>query len=95
MVTQTITKRGIESALSVCPAAASRVERLRTRVGAVPSFQGTNLPIAGAVSPFQGTGLSFAGQRLGGYGVPMGGVAVRTIELDPFHPGDTARRPPA
>jgi hypothetical protein len=81
MNTETITKRGIESALYVCPAtvAASRV--VRERVG------------TDAVSPFQGTALPFAGNaRLG-----MATVAVRTIQQQfvPSHPGDTARRPPA
>ena len=83
MNTETITKRGIESALYVCPAtvAASRV--VRERVG------------THAVSPFQGTGLSVAGNaRLG---MADAAVAVRTIQqqLVPSHPGDTARRPPA
>ena len=81
MNTEMITKRGIESALYVCPApvAASRV--VRERVG------------ADAVTPFQGTGLPFAGNaRLGMADV----AAVRTIQqFVPSHPGDTARRPPA
>jgi hypothetical protein len=86
MSTQTITKRGIESALYVCPlAAASGVDRERARVGAVSPFQGTGLP-------FAGTGLPVAGIVR-----PMADVAVRTTQqqLDPLHPGDTARRPPA
>ncbi len=50
MSNQTITKRGIESALYVCPDAAvvtSRVVRERLIAGAVTPFQGTGLPIAG------------------------------------------------
>jgi hypothetical protein len=82
MNTETITKRGIESALYVCPAtvAASPAERKRV--------------VSGAVTPFQGTGLPFAGDaRLDMADVA---VAVRGIQqLVPFHPGDTARRPPA
>ncbi len=81
MNTETITKRGIESALYVCPAtvATSRVERERT---------GLN-----AVTPLQGTGLPFAGTAA----MADAAVAVRTIQqqLVPSHPGDTARRPPA
>ena len=81
MNTETITKRGIESALYVCPApvAASRV--VRERVG------------ADAVTPLQGTGLPFAGDAR----LAMADPAVRTIQQQfvPSHPGDTARRPPA
>ena len=81
MNTETITKRGMESALYVCPApvAASRV--VRERVG------------TDAGTPFRGTGLPFAGNaRLG-----MAAAAVRTIQQQfvPSHPGDRARRPPA
>jgi len=50
MSNQTITKRGIESALYVCPDAAvatSRVVRERASSGAVTPFQGTGLPVAG------------------------------------------------
>ena len=49
MNTETITKRGIESALYVCPApvAASRVVRERVGTDAVTPFQGTGLPFAG------------------------------------------------
>ena len=85
MNTEMITKRGIESALYVCPApvAASRVVRERVGTDA-------------AATPFQGTGLPFAGNaRLGMADVD---VAVRTIQQQQFvpsHPGDTARRPPA
>src|SRR5215213_4882624 len=82
MNTEMITKRGIESALYVCPetVAASRVERDRVA--------------AGAVTPFQGTGLPFAGNTPVAV---ADAVAVRTIQqqLVPSHPGDTARRPPA
>ena len=49
MNTETITKRGIESALYVCPAtvAASRVVRERVATdAAVTSFRGTGLPFA-------------------------------------------------
>jgi hypothetical protein len=81
MNTETITKRGIESALYVCPetVAASRIERDRVATG--------------AVTPFQGTGLPFAGNAR----FAMADVAVRTIhqQLVPSHPGDRARRPPA
>jgi hypothetical protein len=79
--TETITKRGIESALYVCPetVATSRVERGRASLD--------------AVTPLQGTGLPFAGNAR----FAMAAVAVRTIQqqLVPSHPGDTARRPPA
>ena len=77
MSNQLITKRGIESALYVCPDAAvatSRVVRERVTAGADTPFQGTGLPVAG---------------------FPMADVAVRIQQLVPFHPGDTARRPPA
>jgi hypothetical protein len=50
MSNQLITKRGIESALYVCPDAAvvtSRVVRERVTAGAVTPFQGTGLPVAG------------------------------------------------
>jgi len=83
MNTETITKRGIESALYVCPeaVAASRVERDRVATG--------------AVTPFQGTGVPFAGNAR--FAMADAPVAVRTIQqqLVPSHPGDTARRPPA
>jgi hypothetical protein len=82
MNTETITKRGIESAPYVCPATAatSRVVRERIATDAV-------------VTPFQGTGLPFAGTA--GFGM-ADAVAVRTIQqLVPSYPGDTARRPPA
>ena len=82
MNTETITKRGIESALYVCPAtvAASRVVRERVSSGAVAPLQGTALPFAGNARPMADAA-----------------VAVRTIQqqLVPSHPGDTARRPPA
>jgi hypothetical protein len=84
MNTETITKRGIESALYVCPAtvAASRVVRERVATDDV-------------VTPLQGTGLPFAGYaRLA---MADAAVAVRTIQQQfvPSHPGDRARRPPA
>ena len=50
MSNQLITKRGIESALYVCPDAAvatSRVVRERVTAGADTPFQGTGLPVAG------------------------------------------------
>jgi Na+-transporting NADH:ubiquinone oxidoreductase subunit NqrE len=81
MNTETITKRGIESALYVCPAtvAASRVVRERVATDDV-------------VTPLQGTGLPFAGNAW----FAMASVAVRGIQqFVPSHPGDTARRPPA
>jgi hypothetical protein len=83
MNTETITKRGIESALHVCPATAatSRVVRERIATDAV-------------VTPFQGTGLPFAGNAR--FAMADAPVAARTIQqLVPSHPGDTARRPPA
>jgi hypothetical protein len=48
MNTETITKRGIESALYVCPepVAASRVVRERLSLDAVTPFQGTGVPFA-------------------------------------------------
>ena len=80
MNTETITKRGIESALYACPApvAISPVVRQRASLN--------------AVTPFQGTGLPFAGTAA----MADAAVAVRTIQqqLVPSHPGDTARRPP-
>ena len=82
MNTETITKRGIESALYACPArvATSRVVRERVSLD--------------AVTPFQGTGLPFAGNARSA--MADAAVAVRTIQqLVPSHPGDTARRPPA
>ena len=81
MNTETITKRGIESALYVCPATVAASRALRERAGLE------------AVTPLQGTGLPFAGNaRLG-----MAAAAVPTIQQQfvPSHPGDTARRPPA
>ncbi len=79
---ETITERGVESALYVCPAsvAASRVVRERVSTD--------------AATPFQGTGLPFAGNARFAM---ADAVAVRTIQqqLVPSHPGDTARRPPA
>ena len=82
MNTETITKRGIESALYVCPATVAASRALRERAGLE------------AVTPLQGTGLPFAGNaRLG---MADAAVAVRPIQqFVPFHPGDTARRPPA
>jgi hypothetical protein len=81
MNTETITKRGIESALYACPApvAISPVVRQRASLN--------------AVTPVQGTGLPFAGNAA----MADAAVAVRTIQqqLVPSHPGDTARRPPA
>jgi hypothetical protein len=50
MSNQAITKRGIESALYVCPetnGVTSRVMRERAFTGAVTPLQGTGLPIAG------------------------------------------------
>ena len=50
MSNELITKRGIESALYVCPDAAvatSRVVRERVTAGADTPFQGTGLPVAG------------------------------------------------
>ncbi len=83
MNTETITKRGIESALYACPApvAISPVVRQRASLD--------------AVTPFQGTGLPFAGNAR--FAMADAAVAVRTIQqqLVPSHPGDTARRPPA
>ena len=80
---ETITKRGVESALYVCPASVAASRVVRERVG------------ADAVTPFQGTGLPFAGNAR----LVMADVAaaVRTIQQQfvPSHPGDTARRPPA
>ena len=80
MNTETITKRGIESALYVCPAtvAASRVVRERVATDDV-------------VTPLQGTGLPFAGIAMAD-GVA---VRTIQQQLVPSHPGDTARRPPA
>ena len=82
MNTETITKRGIESALYVCPATVAASRALRERAGLE------------AVTPLQGTGLPFAGNaRLV---MADAAVAVRPIQqFVPFHPGDTARRPPA
>ena len=81
MNTETITKRGIESALYVCPATAATSRVVRERIATDD-----------VVTPLQGTGVSFAGNA--GFG--MAPVAVRTIQqLVPSHPGDTARRPPA
>jgi hypothetical protein len=82
MNTETITKRGIESALYVCPdttVVTSRVVRERASDTPVTPFQGTGLPFAGTAAMADAT------------------VAVRTIQqqLVPSHPGDTARRPPA
>jgi len=84
MNTETITKRGIESALYVCRAtvAASRVVRERVATDdAVTPFQGTGLPVA-VKAQFAMTDVA---------------VAVRTIQqqLVPSHPGEPARRPPA
>ncbi len=50
MSNQLIMKRGLESALYLCPDAAvatSRVVRERVTAGAVTPFQGTGLPVAG------------------------------------------------
>ena len=82
MNTETITKRGIESALHVCPAtvAASRAARERAGLDAVMPLQGTGLPFAG------NTWIAMADT-----------VAASTTQQQfvPSHPGDTARRPPA
>ena len=82
MSNQLTTKRGIESALYVCPDAAVATSRVvRERVG------------ADAVTPFQGTGLPFAG-RIG----TDFGADVHTMSLVQFvqpFPGDRARRPPS
>ena len=83
MNTETITKRGIESALYVCPATVAASRALRERAG------------LDAGMPLQGTGLPVTGNaRLG---MADATVAVRTIQQQfvPFHPGDKARRPPA
>ena len=82
MNTETITKRGIESALyaSPAPVATSRVERDRVASAAVTVFQGTGLPFAGNAR----------------FAMADVTVAVHTIQqLVPSHPGETARRPPA
>jgi len=81
---QAITKRGIESALYVCPDAAvvtSRVVRERASDPRVTPFQGTGLPVA-VKAQCAMTDVA---------------VAVRTIQQQPVpsHPGETARRPPA
>ena len=79
MTNQTITKRGIESALYVCPETAlatSLVTRERVTAGVVTPFQGTALPIAG-------------------FPMADGAVRSTNQQLVPSHPGDTARRPPA
>ena len=82
MNTETITKRGIESALYVCPASVAASRVVRERVG------------TDAGTPFQGTGLPFAGNAP--LAMADAAVAVRPIQqFVPFHPGDTARRPPA
>jgi hypothetical protein len=83
MSNQIITKRGIESALYVCPlAVATTVKRERSLVG--------------SVSPLQGTGLPVAGLRRAGIGNGTTDAPVRSMQqFVPFHPGDTARRPPA
>jgi hypothetical protein len=80
-----IGKRGIESALSACPAPAAAA------VPAVPAHMRPRsvapgyARLLGAVTPFQGTGLPVAGRIV---------VDVPTMFVQP-HPGDTARRPPA
>ena len=82
MNTETITKRGIESALYACPAPVATSRVVRERVSLT------------AVTPLQGTGLPFAGNAR----LAMTAVAVRGIQQQQFvpsHPGDTARRPPA
>ena len=77
---ETITERGVESALYVCPASVATSRVVRERVS------------PDAVTPFQGTGLPFAGNAA----MADAAVAARTIQqLVPSHPGDTARRPPA
>jgi hypothetical protein len=82
MNTGTITKRGMESALYACPAAAATSGVARHRAS------------LGAVTPFQGTGLPFAGNAR--FAMADAPVAARTIQqLVPSHPGETARRPPA
>lgn len=58
MSNQTITKRGIESALYVCPETTVATSRLRERVS------------EGAATPFQGTGLPFAGLAMADVVVP-------------------------
>jgi len=84
MNTETITKRGIESALYVCPDAAVVTSRVVRERASDPR-----------VTPFQGTGVPFAGNAR--FAMADAPVAVRTIQqqLVPSHPGDTARRPPA
>jgi len=81
MNTETITKRGLRSALYVCPASVAASHVLRERAG------------LDAGTPFQGTGLPSGGNARFG----MAAAVVRTIQqqLVPSHPGDTARRPPA
>ena len=81
MNTETITKRGIESALYACPAPVAASRFVRERAG------------LDAVTPFHGTGLPFAGNAR----LDMAAAAVRTIQQQfvPSHPGDEARRPPA
>ena len=80
-----IGKRGIESALSACPAPAAAAfaavpahVRLRSVAPGYPR-------LLAPTTPFQGTGLPVAGRIV---------VDVPTMLVQP-HPGDTARRPPA
>ena len=80
MNTETITKRGMESALYVCPAPVAASRSVRERAG------------LDAVTPFNGTGLPFAGSaRLG----MAAAVRTIQQQFVPSHPGDKARRPPA
>jgi hypothetical protein len=80
MITETTTKRGLESALQACPvtSAASRPHTVRPRAGAVSPFQGTGLP-------FAGTGAVMADNAV---------RTTSYIQLDPTHPG-SSRRPPS
>lgn len=85
MYTEMTTKRGMESALYACPTtvvATSGVER-----------QGR---VSGAVMPFRGRALSFAGSALDVIAPDaVGTTRSNAVQLVPFHPGATARRPPA
>ena len=83
-----IEKRGYQSALSACPAAAAAFAAaapaaVRPRV-AVPGYR-----LLTRVTPFQGTGLPVAGRFAAAQQIDD----VPTMLVQP-HPGDTARRPP-
>jgi hypothetical protein len=88
--TNTIEKRGYQSALSACPApaaafvaAASACARPRADVS------GYRLAL-GATAAFQGTGLPVAVRFVDAQRITD--VRTMLVQLDP---GDTARRPPA